>query len=325
MIEEVRVERSPGGTLLVGWSPGGVDVVVSTGPTPDRLQEVARSSGDRCEVDAGPGHHYVGVAESAGGPVVIGADRRLPLEGALNLRDIGGYAGLDGRRVRWGRVFRSDALHALTEADQAMVAGLGLRTIYDLRRDAERERAPSRPCGEGVRSVVLAIGGSESVAKELMDQVLSGEVTRADDAFMVDEYRRMLDDAAGDFGRLLGGLAEPGALPALFHCTAGKDRTGVAAALLLLLLGVDRETVLDDYELTTRYRSERRMAELRPQLEAAGVDLANVLALLSARRPVLQQALERVLAEHGTVERYLVEAAGMTPATIDRLRDLLLT
>ena len=247
---------------------------------------------------------------------------RIELEGALNFRDLGGYPTADGRTVRTGLVFRSDGLHALTEADCAVVGGLGLRTVYDLRRDVERERRPSIAHTEGLEVTVLAMGEDGPVTQqfELLDLVLNGELPRADDEFMTGEYTRMLDENAALFGTLLSGLAEPDALPALFHCTAGKDRTGVAAALLLLLLGVDRETVLDDYELTNEYRSNRRIAELTPQLGAAGVDVDNVRALLSARRPVLEGALDHV----GDVDPYLRGPAGMTPETIERLRALLL-
>jgi protein-tyrosine phosphatase len=246
----------------------------------------------------------------------------IPLEGAMNFRDVGGYPTVDGRRVRTGLVYRSDGLHALTEADCAVVGALGLRTVWDLRRDVERERRPSVAHTPGLEAVVIAIGDNGPVAQqaELLDMVLSGELPEADDAFMVDEYVRMLDEHAAEFGRLLGGLTEPGALPALFHCMAGKDRTGVAAAMLLLLLGVERSTVLDDYELTNEYRSNRRIAELTPQLEASGIDVEKVRPLLSARRPVLEGALDHM----GDAEAFVLGPAGLSPATVARLRALLL-
>jgi len=325
LIETVRVERRPDGGLRVRWEPSGFDVVVTVGPTPDRLTPARYvSGGSSAELEARPGGHYVGVAPAAGGAVVIGADRRLPLEGATNFRDVGGYRSTDGRTVRWGRVFRSDALHLLTDDDVAALRDLGLATVFDLRRDVERERSPSVAHGEGVRTEVLAIGGAASQHPELVDQILAGELAAVDDAYMVNEYLKMVDDHAADFGRLLSALAEPGALPALFHCTAGKDRTGVAAALLLLVLGVDLETVLDDYELSSEYRGRKRMAELAPALAEVGVDVEAVRSLLSARRPVMEATLAHVVGEFTTVERYLVGPAGMDPATVEELRDLLL-
>lgn len=313
---------------LVRWRSDGEAAVVCVGRTPDAIDHehpaaTVPAGRNEVQLDLPPGRHYVSVAPADGGSAALGAERRIALEGALNVRDLGGYPTADGRTTRWGRVFRSDGLHALTEADVDVMAGLGLQTVFDLRRDVERERRPSVAHTEGVEAMILAIGDAGPVSQqpELLDMVLSGELPEADDQFMIGEYRRMLDDHGGEFGRLLAGLAEPGNLPALFHCTAGKDRTGVAAALLLLLLGVDRELVLDDYELTNIYRSNRRIAELTPQLEAAGVDVEKVRPFLSARRPVLEGALDHV----GDVEAYLLGPAGMDRPTLDRLRAALLT
>jgi protein-tyrosine phosphatase len=254
-------------------------------------------------------------------------DRLVALEGALNFRDLGGYRGLEGRTVRWGRVFRSDALHALTERDLQTIAELGLRSVFDLRWSHERERQPTAiPTTHGHRSVHLMVGEDPDLTngKELMEQILDGSLPEADDGFMADMYAEMLRDGAATFGRLLTHLAEDDWLPALFHCTAGKDRTGISAALLLTVLGVDEEDILDDYELSTKYRSNKRIEELRPAIEAAGVDVEKVRPFLSARRPVMEATLRHLHDEHGGVEAYLLGPAGVGPATLERLHDLLL-
>jgi protein-tyrosine phosphatase len=254
-------------------------------------------------------------------------ERLIQLQGALNFRDLGGYAGDGGRMVRWGRVFRSDALHELTEEDLRVIKELGLRVVYDLRRPVERERQPTAiPDDQGHRVVHLVIGEDPDATnqRETLDLILSGELVEADDQFMVDLYVKMLDAGAPAFGQLLTGLTDDGALPALFHCAAGKDRTGIAAALLLLVLGVERETVLDDYELSTVYRSNARIEALRPQLEGAGVDVEKVRPFLSARRPVLAGALDYIDRAHDGVVPYLTGPAGMHAAALDRLRSLLL-
>jgi protein-tyrosine phosphatase len=251
----------------------------------------------------------------------------VPLEGALNFRDLGGYSGRDGRTVRWERVFRSDALHALTERDVAVVAELGLRSVFDLRWSHERERQPTAiPTSHGHRSVHLMVGEDPDLtnSRELLDQILDGSLPEADDAFVAQMYVDMLRDGALTFGRLLTHLAEDDWLPALFHCTAGKDRTGIAAALLLSVLGVDDGVIVDDYELSTLYRSNKRIEELRPAIEAAGVDVEKVRPFLSARRPVMEATLRHLRDDHGGVEAYLTGPAGVPAATLDRLRDLLL-
>ncbi len=255
-------------------------------------------------------------------------DRLVPLEGTLNFRDLGGYEGLGRRTVRWGLVYRSDALHELTERDLETIRSLGLRAIYDLRKTPERERQPTAiPADHGHRSVHLVVGDDpdDTNQPDTIDLILSGELKEADDQFMIDAYASMVLNGASTFGRLLTYLTQDDGLPALFHCAAGKDRTGIAAALLLSVLGVDEEVILDDYELSTLYRSNRRIEALRPSLEAAGVDVEKVRPLLSARRPVLEATLRHVNDEYGGVERYLTGPAGMSAAALDALRDLLLT
>ncbi|HUF32474.1 MAG TPA: tyrosine-protein phosphatase [Acidimicrobiales bacterium] len=332
-ITDLTVEGVGDGDLTVRWRSVGdpVPVEVSVGPTPDAIDHAAPVA----RVDDGtevrltglePGRHYVAVAPAAGGPAVVAAERQVALEGALNFRDLGGYRAAGGATTRWGRVFRSDALGGLTVADAALLHRMGLRVVYDLRRDVERQRAPSAlPVDGSVRSVVLAIGGDAGEGRELIDQLLAGELDELGIGFMVDLYEQMVDEAAPSFASLLTRLTDAEGLPALFHCTAGKDRTGVSAALLLAVLGVDEGDILDDYELSTVLRSNRRVEELRPRLEAVGVDVERVRPFLSAPRPALRAALDRVDDHHGGVERYLVEGGGMAPTTLDRLRDLLLT
>jgi protein-tyrosine phosphatase len=255
-------------------------------------------------------------------------DRLVPLEGALNFRDLGGYAGRDGRTVRWGLVFRSDALHELTDVDRARLQAIGLRAIYDLRKAHERVRQPTALVVDevGHRDVHLPVDDDPAAepGPELLDQILDGSLPEADDGFMADIYADILLRGAPVFGRLLTHLTEDDGLPALFHCAAGKDRTGLAAALLLAVLGVDESVILEDYELTNVYRSNRRIEALRPMIEAAGVDVEKVRPFLSARRPVMEATLRHLHEQHGGVEAYLLGPAGMSPATLDRLRDLLL-
>jgi protein-tyrosine phosphatase len=255
-------------------------------------------------------------------------ERLVPLEGTLNFRDLGGYAGLDGRTTKWGLVFRSDALHELTDADRETLRRIGLQVVYDLRKSHEREKQPTALTEEhGHRLVHLVVGEdpeADTASPEIIDQIMDGSLPEADDGYMADLYAQMLLSGADTFGRLLTHLTEDGGLPALFHCAAGKDRTGIAAALLLSVLGVDEETILDDYELTNEFRANRRIEVLRPTLEAAGVDVEKVRPFLSARRPVMEATLRHLHDDHGGVESYLLGPAGMTPATLDRLRALLL-
>jgi protein-tyrosine phosphatase len=246
-------------------------------------------------------------------------ERLLALEGATNFRDLGGYRTATGGRTRWGLVFRSDALHRLTAADLATVDRLGLRVVYDLRTDAERRHAPSALPGD-VRRQLLTIGGTAGNTKEIGELIVAGRLAEIPDDFLIGVYQSMLESHATTFGRLLKGLAEPGGLPALIHCTAGKDRTGMSAGLLLSVLGVDETSVLDDYELSATYYTERRMARLRPKLAEAGIDVERYHAVFGTPRDAMATVLASVRERHGSIEGYLVGHAGVSTDVLAALR-----
>ena len=245
--------------------------------------------------------------------------RVIALEGGTNFRDLGGYPTTDGGRVRWGRVFRSAALHRLTPSDLAAIERLGLRAVYDLRGDEERDGAPSVLPG-GVRCVLLPIGGAAAKTQELTDLVLAGKLGEVPSDFLARIYEAMSEVAAPTFGRLLTGLADPDGSPALVHCTAGKDRTGMGAALLLSVLGVDEETILDDYELSAAHYTDRQLARLRPKLADAGIDAARYRAVFGAPRHALAALLATLRARYRSVEGYLEEEAGVAPEVFTHLR-----
>ena len=327
---DASVEGDGRGSLTVRWRLEGTGPVeVAVGPTPDAIDHanpvaVVDEGSSVVLADLGPGRHYVSIAPAVGGSALVVAERVVPLEGSSNFRDLGGYRVAGGGRTRWGLVFRSDALHALTVEDLALVGQLGLRVVYDLRGDHERERAPSKPLpADDPRRVPLGIGGRAGQTKEITEAILDGEVEPFGDEFLVEAYQRMAESDATTFATLLTGLTDPEGLPALFHCTAGKDRTGMTAAMLLSVLGVDETAILDDYELSTRFWAERRIERLRPKFEEAGIEIENYTNLFLAPRHAMAGLLARLHERHGTVERYLAEAGGIDPEVVPELRRLL--
>lgn len=324
----VEVVGDGRGGLDVSWEQAGDGPVeIAVGPAPESIDHdhPVALVGDATRVSLpglGPGRHYVSVAPAGGGSAVVAAERRLVLDGAANFRDLGGYRTAGGGRTRWGLVFRSDAPHRLTEADLAAIGRLGLRVAYDLRMEEERSLAPSA-LPSSVRREVLAMGGSASQTREITDLFVSGQLTRLPEDFLIQVYRAMAELEAPSFGQLLAGLAEPGGLPALIHCTAGKDRTGMSAALLLTVLGVDEATVLDDYELSAVYYTEGQMAKLRERLADAGMDPETFRPMLGTPRHAMAEVLAMLRERHGSVAGYLTGPAGMTAQTLARLRELL--
>jgi protein-tyrosine phosphatase len=252
-------------------------------------------------------------------------ERLVALEGALNWRDLGGYPTADGRVTKWDCVYRSDGLDQLTDADLDVIADLGIKLVIDFRVDREVDESPSRlPDHPNLRSQRLPIGGDEVEGKSVIETIRAGELTAytADDMAAV--YERLLEEFAPVFGEVIHHAGDRANHPMVFHCTAGKDRTGLMAMLLLGALGVSDDDIVTDYELTTHYRSNKRLLVLAPELEKVGVDVEAVRPFLTAQAPVMAATVARLRRDHGSIEDFLLARAGVDPATLDRLRSALL-
>lgn len=242
--------------------------------------------------------------------------RRVPLEGAVNFRDLGGYRTSDGRRVKWRHLYRSDSLADLTEADVPCVAALGLRTLMDLRHQSERERKPNRPL-PGPLPETHAIGFLPHRNRELFQAISSGEMgVDLLDEWCREAYRRFLPEPT--FAQVLDRLLAPAALPALIHCTSGKDRTGYASAVVLMALDVPRQTIVEDFLLTNRHRRDIRY------LVSPDADPAVVHAMSGVRAEYLEACFDAIDAEWGSTERYLAGALGLDAERRRHLQHLLL-
>lgn len=252
-------------------------------------------------------------------------ERLIALEGALNWRDLGGYKTADGRVTRWDCVYRSDGLDQLTDADLDVIAQLGIKLVIDFRVDREVDEHPSRlPDHPELRRQRLPIGGDEVEGRSILETIRAGEIKSYSVEEMAAVYERLLEESAMNFGEVVIHATESENLPMVFHCTAGKDRTGLMAMLLLGALGVSDDDIVTDYELTTHYRSNKRLAILGPELEKAGVDIESVRTFLTAQAPVMAATLEALKARYGSIERYLLDEAELDASTLDRLRALLL-
>jgi protein-tyrosine phosphatase len=249
-----------------------------------------------------------------------GASRAVVLEGAFNVRDLGGFAGLDGRIVRRGQVFRSAALSSLTEADVATLSALGLKLVVDLRSTGERLHRPSRlPTETWARDydnsdadLVRALREPGVTALEVRER-------------MATAYADLIDEQAVSFAMLFQRIAG-GAVPILFHCAAGKDRTGIAAALLLTLLGVSRTDVEADY-LQSLDAVGRILDDARAALSVSGVpdiDEAVLAPVLGVERGYLDTLFDTVGRRFGSVEGYVEERLGLSVNDVEAIRRRLL-
>lgn len=244
--------------------------------------------------------------------------RVVVLEGCSNLRDLGGYRTADGRTVRFGRVFRSASLAALTERDLAAFAATGIRTVCDLRGEHETTRAPSRLPEGAAAPEVVRLPIEPRVGASLRDLLAREEATGEDvHDLLRTAYAAYATDHLPRYRALFDLVLREERLPLLFHCSAGKDRTGFGAALVLTALGVPRETVIADYLATNRiWKRERALPPDTPD------DIRE--ALLGAHRPLIESALGRAAADHGGLDALLENGLGLDPARLGRLRESLL-
>jgi protein-tyrosine phosphatase len=266
-------------------------------------------------------------------PRTATAIRHIPLRGAVNVRDVGGYRTYTGGRVRYGLVYRSDALGKLTDADVTTLAGLRLGRAVDFRIPLEvqydgADRLPagvaavSRPVTDnGLYGQLLAAIGSRDPVRQ--EEMLGGGRAAA---FMREVYRTFVTSAANraQFGATLHELATLGQTPSLYHCTSGKDRTGWASYLLLTLLGVPESAVVGDYLASNTFRAAHD-AKVREGLKQGGLmqnpDL--IIPLQEVRTEYLNSALEEVKAGYGGLFRYLTDGLGLEPRTPAGLQDRL--
>jgi len=324
---DAEVTRVADNEVLVSWdaASGPVDVMqyFRTGPQRDVRQAISASDadGEHLHTAEGDVRPYF-VLRTADGQEHEVAERLLPLEGGNNFRDLGGYATQDGKRVKWGTLYRSGTMVDLTDADYRYLGQLGIAVVCDLRSTEERHNEPTQwqaatPPQRLERDYELEVG--DLYAALLKPGITVDEVKAVFADFMREVPGQFASDYRDMFAALVAGKA-----PLAFNCSAGKDRTGAAAALLLTALGVDRETVIADYLLSNQYYKPR------PSSAAAGDDATSQMlaalpqellaVLMGVDRMYLEATFEAIEERHGSVETYLDEVLGVDAAALASLR-----
>ncbi len=246
----------------------------------------------------------------------------IALEGTLNLRDLGGWPTASGDQVVVrARLYRSDRLSDLSPADHRVLERLGIATVVDLRYEREAAEHPSQLWPGVADHLSIPMGGDLADQRSFIERALDGDFDDITDDDVGESYVTFLIDHAAEFGAAIEAVT--GEAPALFHCTAGKDRTGLLAMLVLRTLGVDDADVLRDFTLSNEYRAERRMSDLRPVFAARGLDVERFRPALSAPGPALLRAMQWIDDTHGSTVDYLAGPCGL-PDAADRLRRKLL-
>jgi protein-tyrosine phosphatase len=272
------------------------------------------------------------------GPTRVVSTRRLPLEGAVNFRDVGGYRTIDGKYVRWGHIYRSDHLVGLTEQDYEYLSGLGIKLVCDLRADFERKRSPTAWQGEKPEFLIAPIGDDASISAsmaKLKSAFDSGadpaEYLRAQRAVSNDSsYAEMLFLYREQYARVFHRLANSSD-PALTHCTGGADRTGVYSALLLATLGVPRDVIVADYLLTRQnFLDEKHQEATAKNMQSIlGLDrppdqnfLRSVIGGMNSDR--IETMFHAIDTKYGSFDAFLKDGLELSQTDVASLRQRLL-
>lgn len=246
-------------------------------------------------------------------PATPDRPRRLSWAGTFNVRDVGGYAAAGGT-TRWGRLYRGDSLAHLDDHGRRGIVDAGIRTVIDLRTAGERRHFPDALDGVEVDQIAIPVlefdadtGGVPAGAPSLEEV-----------------YATIVADAGPRIAHAIAELAEPGALPGLVHCTAGKDRTGLVTAFTLSAVGVDDADVIADFALSRSLLSGGFLERARAQheLEELPFDDRVVELYVGSHGSLLETVFDQVRDTHGSVEGYL-RHHGLRAVELTRLHEAL--
>ncbi|GHV54585.1 protein-tyrosine-phosphatase [Spirochaetia bacterium] len=228
----------------------------------------------------------------------------LSLEGVYNVRDLGGYRAADGKTVRWEKILRAGELDKLNPEGVALLEGIGIKTIVDFRDAGEKAAAPDAAIATVQNTIELPIEVSS-----LMDtRTLARAPLAQNEQILVTGNKFFVTDAQAQYKSFFAAVSDENNLPLMFHCTAGKDRAGFAAAMFLSALGVDRETVIQDYLLSGEYVA----VKYAPYI----AQIPNLAPIFETRREYIQAAFDTIDNEYGGTEKYLTEKLGVDMAKL---------
>ena len=334
LFHHIRLERTANGILRIVWPERdhkSIDFTLYLGPTPDTLNPLSRSdlveNGRHVEMkNLDPEQRYYAEMVSKGIGSGVFGERRVACEGTFNFRDLGGYLTADGRKIKWGKVFRSDGFSGLSEKGLRQLEKTGTRHIIDLRTADEVKSSPDKvPVDSSISYDHFPVKHGEFNFNHAMERLKQGDAEWLSEAYMVKGYINSLENYGPIWGKALKTIAGENGRPAVYHCTGGKDRTGTLSALLLLSLGVPAHTIIADHQLSNVF-----IADMLPfvfeRVKSYGLDPTQVEPYFTAPVKGISALLSHIEMNYGDIKNYLAAQCGVTAEVVETLqRDLLLT
>jgi len=330
-LKDVSLTRTGNDSVKISWRTKNKDskVAIFIGENPNALdhRKPAATVTGKSDVSISgldPDTRYYFDVVPSDGPNTIISERRVQLEGGVNFRDLGGYQAVDGRRVKWGQVFRSDNLGRITDRDVIYLQKMGIRLVCDFRTPAEIKKLPDRYPQSGLgKTLRLPIRHGGSDPANTFDRIKKGDIDWMTEEFMIKGYIKNIEEVSFLWPTFFQSLANRSNRPMVFHCTGGKDRAGVGAALILLVLGVPEETVIRDHGLSNLYIAAV-LESIYDRIRSLGVDPDEISAYFTAPQTAIVAVLKHLEKTYGSAENYLINKAGVNEKLLNRLKDDLL-
>jgi len=330
-LDDLSLTRTGNDSVRISWKIRGktVEIAIFSRQSADEIKHHFTAAGVKENISTNISglvpdtRYYFEVVSDSGSKTTI-SERRVPLEGSVNFRDLGGYETVDGRRVKWGLVFRSDNLGRLTDRDVTFLQRMGIRLVCDFRTPAETEKLPDRFPRDGpAKYLHLPIRHGEFDPANTFERIQKGDIEWMTEEFMIKGYIKNIDNFAPVWSTLFNCLSDRSSRPIVFHCTGGKDRAGVCAALILLTLGVPDETVITDHGLSNVYIAGV-LEKIYARIRSMGVDPQQVSSYFTAPQNAIVAFIDHIRQTYGSAAGYLRKKAGIEQKVIDQLKKDLL-
>lgn len=279
--------------------------------------------------DPAPGQRVYFLIKGGNGATKVTAERAVKLEGIVNFRDLGGYETTDGRHVKWGTLFRSGELAGLTDQGKQQIQQLGLKTIVDFRTDSEVAAKPDPQItgAAPIRLPAFKEQANSSNGADLNSLIAKGDFSvLGKPGEMLIKTNKDLIKSPDAYVKMMKLLGDPKNASLVQHCTAGKDRAGLGSAIILLTLGVDEDTVMQDYMLSNVYRAEanQKTMDMMSKVIQDKEALKSFQALMEVRESYLQAALDTIKQEYGSIDGFIEQGLGITKEQRSKLQSMYL-